>query len=104
MPIYDLYQITDRQAQTALLGRRTGIANAAGSGAGASVSVNVSFVDQWGSGLLPASLAYTVMISPSQACVWNVTAKTASGFTVVLTPLSSSTTLAAGTFDLAVVA
>ncbi len=73
-------------------------ANAAGSGAGASVTTAVAFA--------PYSLppAYSVQITPSQPALVSVTNKTSSGFNVVLTPLSSSTTLAAGTFDVLVVA
>jgi hypothetical protein len=43
------------------------------------------------------------MVSPNQVRFWSVTNKTASGFTVILTPMNSSTTLSAGTIDLLVV-
>jgi|SRR5580693_3399663 hypothetical protein len=74
------------------------IANAAGSGS-AAVTVAVSCVDQYNVGQLPA--AYTVTVTPSQACFVSVTSKTASGFNVVLTPLSGNN-IAAGSIDVLV--
>jgi hypothetical protein len=74
------------------------IANGAGSGS-SPVSVSVSFVDQFNNGTLPAG--YAVAVSPSQACFVSVTGKTASGFNVVLTPLSTGT-IAAGQMDILV--
>lgn len=74
------------------------VANAAGGGAGDAVTTTVTFA----TGALPAS--YLVMVSPSQACFVNVGSKTHSGFDVTLTPVDGSTTLAAGTFDVLVVA
>ena len=65
-----------------------------------SVTIN-NLVDQFGTGRLPSNFA--VVVTPSQACFWSVTNKSASGFTVTLTPVNSSTTLAAGTFDFVVV-
>jgi hypothetical protein len=78
------------------------VANAAGSGAGNPVTITVSnLVDQYGNGMLPASGAYCVIASPSQACMASITTKTTSGFTLTLTP-PSGVTLAAGTFDVLV--
>jgi hypothetical protein len=62
-------------------------------------SVTVSF-----SGLLLPQ-AYTVIVSGlSQVAIATVTNRTAVGFNVVLSPLSSSVTLASGTFDVEVIA
>ena len=76
------------------------ISNSAGSGS-SPVSVSVAFTDQFGVGELPAGGAYAVSVSPSQACFVSISNKTASGFTVVLTP-SSGENIAAGTFDVLV--
>ena len=73
------------------------IANAAGSGAGASVVVAITNVDQFGVGRLPGNFA--VVVSPSQSCFASVSNKSTSGFTITLTPLTSSATLAAGSTD-----
>jgi hypothetical protein len=50
--------------------------------------------------VLPAN-GYAVNVTPSQPCFVSVTNKTASGFTVVLTPLSGQS-IAAGTFSVSV--
>ncbi len=93
---------TNNQAAATTIAAELGIANAAGGSAGASVSVTINnLVDQFGTGRLPSNFA--VVVTPSQACFWSVTNKSASGFTVTLTPVNSSTTLAAGTFDFVVV-
>jgi hypothetical protein len=84
----------------------TGIANAGGS-AGASVTTAVPLVDRYGTGLLPLGALYNVIVSPSQACYASVTTKTSSGFNVVLTPSAPggvNAAIAAGTFDVTVVA
>jgi hypothetical protein len=73
------------------------VPNPAGSGS-SPVTVSMSFVDQYGTGLLPPNGAYSVHVSPNQACFVSITNKTASGFNVVLTPLSTGS-IAAGTFD-----
>jgi hypothetical protein len=78
-----------------LLANLPAVANAAGGSAGAAVTTAVS-------ANLPA--AYTVQVTPSQACFVSVTSKTSSGFSVVLTPTLGSVTLAAGTFDVVVLA
>jgi len=104
----DFKFLTDNLGRRAIIARLLGIANAAGTGAGNSISVTVSLNQTSGDGvtpLWPAGLAtYRVVVSLSQACFWNVTNKSASGFTVTLTPTSSSATLAAGTFDALIVA
>ena len=74
------------------------IANAAnpiGGGAGSTVVVPVVFSPS----NLPADLNYTIQLTANQACAISWSAKAISGFTVTLTPLSGSLTLAAGTFD-----
>ncbi len=84
---------------TAAIDMRSNAPNPAGSGNGSPVSVSLTnFVDQFGNGVLPGTLNYSVLVTPSQACTVSVSAKTTSGFTVTLTP-ASGVTLAAGTFD-----
>jgi hypothetical protein len=99
-------QITDSQSGKFIVLAETSVANAAGSGDGASVTTSLTFEDQFGNGRLPGDSGqgrYAVTVSPSQPCFWTVTNKTASGFSVVLTPTSSGVPLAAGTFDVLVV-
>ena len=98
-----VHRLVDSQAMALTIARQFGVSNAAGGGAGQSVTTAVSFVDRYGAGLLPAA-NYVVLASPSQACAATVTGKTQSGFSVVLTPLAATTTLAVGTFDVAVLA
>jgi class 3 adenylate cyclase len=72
-----------------------------------SVTVPVSFVDRWGTGLLPAGNLYCVHVTASQAAFASVNSKTSSGFNVVLTPAAPggvNATIAAGTLDVTVVA
>jgi hypothetical protein len=97
----DFHRLTSNHAETIIFGKKFGIANAAGGSAGASVSTAVSFVDKYGSAMLPQALSYLVNVSPSQPAFVVITNKTASGFNVVLTP-PAGVTLAAGTFDLCV--
>ena len=78
------------------LGVLKGITNAVGGGAGAAVTTVVSGLK------LPA--AYTVLVQPNQDATAFVTAKTATGFSVTLTPRLAANTLAAGTFDVVIVA
>jgi hypothetical protein len=73
------------------------IANGAGSGS-SPVDIAVSCVDAYGVGELPAGGAYGVTVTPSQACFVSVINKSATGFTVVLTPLSTGS-ISAGSFD-----
>jgi hypothetical protein len=98
----EFHRLTSNHGEPIVFGKKFAIANAAGSGAGAAVSTAVSFVDKYGSALLPAALSYLVNVSPSQPAFVTITNKTPSGFNVVLTPKDSSTTLSAGTFDLTV--
>jgi hypothetical protein len=79
-----------------VLGSMLAVANAAGGSAGATVSTPISFPSG-----LPA--AYFVDVQPSQACFVTITSKTNTGFNVVLTPMTTGTTLAAGTFDVVVI-
>lgn len=75
---------------------RKAVANGAGGGAGLSVAVAITGLQ------LPA--AYSVFVSPSQdATVW-ISSRTRTGFTVNLAPRLAASTLAAGTFDLLVLA
>ncbi len=93
--------VTDTQARNLTIGSQIGVPNAAGGSAGASVTTPITFTDQFGNGLLPA--VYTVHVMPSQTCFATITGRSATGFNVVLTPVTSGTTLAAGTFDATVV-
>jgi hypothetical protein len=79
-----------------LAGQILGVANAAGGGAGAAVATAVVASE------LPA--AYQVIVTASQDATAFVTSKTATGFTVTLTPRLAATTLAAGTFDCLIIA
>jgi hypothetical protein len=74
------------------------VANLAGSAAGATVTVPISGLT------LPS--AYNVQVTPGSGVVASVlqNSKTNSGFSVVLTPLSSSATVAAGAIDVMVFA
>ena len=67
----------------------------AGAGAGASVSIPVA------AKALPSK--YAVHVSPDQDATWYVT-KTATGFTIVLSPRLAANTLAAGAVDVTVFA
>jgi hypothetical protein len=86
-------QFTDKT----LFGQQLGVANAIGGGPGATVSTVVTFLEP-----MPAN--YQVLVGVSQAALAWVTARTTFGFTVNLAPLLPSTTLPAGTFDVAVTA
>ena len=81
-----------------ILGFLPAVANPVGAGAGDAVQVAISGL------ILPAS--YNVQVTPGQACVASVnpTSKGFGGFTVTLTPLSSSQTIAAGSIDILVTA
>jgi hypothetical protein len=80
-----------------ILGQILSVANAAGTGAGATVSTVVTFLD-------PLPPSYGVVITPNQAAVAWVSAKTTFGFTVNLAPLLPATTLSAGAIDVTIVA
>jgi hypothetical protein len=81
-----------------ILGFLPAVANQAGAGAGDSVQVTISGL------VLPS--AYNVQVTPGQACVASVTpsSKGFGGFTVTLTPLSSSQTISADSIDILVTA
>ena len=89
--------------KSTLLYIAAGIANVTGGSAGASVTTTVSqgLVDQYGGPKLPGS--YVVLVSPSQPCLVSVASKTSSSFNVILTSSPATATLAAGTFDVAVI-
>ena len=78
--------------------------NTAGGGAGQSVTTSLAttFQDQYGVGVLPANGQYCVSVTPNQSATAYVTGKTTSGFSVVLTPVPTTATLTAGTFDLTI--
>jgi len=97
-----VHRLVDNQSMPIIIGSVFNVANAAGSGAGAAVTTAVCFTDRYGTGLLPPS--YSVHVTPSQAAFVTITDKTSSGFNVVLTPSASGVTLAAGAFELTVVA
>lgn len=80
-----------------IVGYQIGVANVAGSGAGAAVMTAVTFAES-----LPSS--YAVFVAPNQDAVAYVSSKTTSGFNVVMNPRLAANTLAAGAFDLLLVA
>lgn len=75
-----------------------GCANAAGGGAGAAVTTAVTIKN------LPANYMVHVAVNNSVSASVSITGKTQSGFNVVLTPNPATATLAAGTFDVLVLA
>ena len=79
-----------------VIGVLKGIANVVGGGAGLAVTTAITGLK------LPAS--YTVLVQPNQDATAFVTSKTATGFSVTLTPRLAANTLAAGTFDVVIVA
>jgi hypothetical protein len=78
-----------------------GVANLAGGGAGTAVTTAVSLP---ASASLPAN--YAVLVNAGQDATWFVpsNSKTSSGFNVTLTPRLAANTLAAGTFDVVILA
>lgn len=68
---------------------------AAGGGAGDPVTTSIAFGDS-----TPTNRHYTVECTPSQPCAVSYDNKEFNGFDLILTPLSSSDTLLAGTVDL----
>ena len=78
-----------------IIGTVPDIANAAGA-AGATVTTAVSMSD------LPPN--YSVLVNPGQGCGAFVSGKTNTGFNVNLVPFSGTGVVAAGTFDVVVVA
>jgi hypothetical protein len=85
---------------------QTGIANGAGSGAGASVTIAITFAATMAYPAGFPTASYVTNITPSQGCLVSVPAasKTQAGFNVVLTPSPATSTLAAGVFDVCVIA
>ena len=78
-------------------GLQLAVANAAGGSAGASVTTAVGFGSQ-----LPPN--YSVFVDSDQSgVVGTVTARTSTGFNVVLSPILTTTTVTAGTFNVLVV-
>ncbi len=88
---------TPQQEDRVVVGMLAGVANGAGSGAGAAVAVALA-----GFANLPAS--YSVLVNPGQDATWYVGGKGPTGFTVTLTPRLAANTLAAGSFDVVIVA
>lgn len=86
-------QFTDKL----LFAQQLSVANVIGGGAGQNVATVVTFPEA-----LPAG--YQVLVGTNQDCVAYVTARTTFGFTVNLTPRLAANTLAAGTFDVLVIA
>jgi hypothetical protein len=82
-----------------IIGSIPGIANVAGGSAGAAVTTTVQLP---ASANLPAN--YGVMVNPGQDATWYVSNKTFDSFTVTMTPRLAANTLAAGTFDVVIVA
>ncbi len=72
------------------------VANGAGGGAGLAVVVAVAVPAAAG---LPSNGNYIVDVEASQDCTTFISAKTATGFNVTLTPRLAATTLSAGTFN-----
>jgi hypothetical protein len=79
-----------------VLGTLNGVANAAGGGAGQSVATAIT-----GMSLPPK---YQVIVDPGQDATCWITAMTAAGFTVNMSPRLAANTLAAGSFNATVVA
>jgi hypothetical protein len=91
-------QLIGANGRTSTVAALYKVPNGAGSGS-TPVSVTISnLVDSFGSGQLDPTGAYSVQVTPNQACLVSVTNKTASGFSVVLTPVGGAP-IAAGTFD-----
>ncbi|WP_186122361.1 hypothetical protein [Burkholderia gladioli] len=84
-----------------VIGVIPGIANAAGSGAGAAVTTTVALP---ASANLPAN--YAVLVNPGQDATAFVPSgsKTPNSFNVTLTPRLAANTVAAGTFDVVILA
>lgn len=80
-----------------VLAKLDSVTNAAGGSAGTAVTTAVAFANE-----LPAD--YAVFVQPGQDATAYVSSKTATGFNVVLTPRLATATIAAGSFDVLVVA
>lgn len=79
------------QKGRALMACASGVANASGA-AGAAVTVAVTGLKG-----LPAN--YVVIVNPGQDATWFVSGKTATGFTITLTPRLAANSLSAGSID-----
>jgi hypothetical protein len=86
-------QFTDKL----LFAQQLNVANLIGGGAGTVVNTIVTFPEA-----LPAN--YQVIVSPKQDATWFVDTRTTFGFTVHLEPRLAANTLAAGDFDVLVIA
>jgi hypothetical protein len=86
---------TFSRSDRVILANLPGVVTAIGGGAGQSVTTAVVCKG------LPAK--YTVNVTPNQDATAWVTAKTTSGFNVVIAPRLAASTLAAGTVDIQVV-
>jgi hypothetical protein len=79
------------------IGQILGVANLIGGGAGQVVTTAVTFAE-------PLPPNYQVIVTASQDATAWVSGKTALGFNVNLEPRLAANTLAAGTFDLLIIA
>jgi len=84
---YDVAEIIKANAATLIAG-----------GAGQTVTASFVFSEK----NLPATLDYCIEAMPNQACSVHYANKAVDGFDVILTPLTSGVTLAAGTVDVVV--
>lgn len=80
----------------AIIAQSVGISNSSGS-AGATVTKAITFSE-----VLPST--YSVWVQPGQGVGWYISNKVANGFSVNLVPFSAGVSVAAGTFDVTVIA
>jgi hypothetical protein len=78
------------------------VPNLVGAGAGDQVTTVIAFADIINQANFPPSTNYNIQLSCNQPCSINWVSKTTAGFSVVLTPLSGSLTIAAGLMDIEV--
>jgi hypothetical protein len=69
-------------------------------GSNVTTSLATSFQDGYGVGTLPND--YCVVVNPSTPAIPSISGKTTSGFSVVLSPITASATVAAGSMDIIV--
>jgi hypothetical protein len=79
-----------------ILAQTCGVSNSSGS-AGVTVTTAVTFTET-----LPST--YSVTVQPGQGVGWFISAKVAKGFSVNLVPFSAGVSVAAGSFDVTVIA
>ncbi|MGH8220900.1 MAG: hypothetical protein ACREUT_20385 [Steroidobacteraceae bacterium] len=84
------------QSDRLIVAMQKQVANASGAD-GAAVTTTVTFDEP-----LPAQ--YVPVVNPGQDATWYVTNRTTDGFDVVLTPRLAANALAAGHFDVAILA